>query len=113
MKKKGTKASRFFSGEGREYVVTQRARISMRDAGLGFLAGVIMMNILWAAMARHNIQQRLPMSNKPIYRTISTTEAMKRVDPKPVAYPTYKLSNGRAEYMKARIGEEPRFAKRG
>ena len=57
--------------------------------------------------------RELSMSDKPIYRTFSTTEAMKRVDPKPAVYPTYKLSNGRAEYMKARIGEEPRFAKRG
>ena len=52
------------------------------------------------------------MSDRPIYRTFSTTDAMKRVDPKPVVYPTYRLGNGRAEYMTARIGETPRFAKR-
>ena len=52
------------------------------------------------------------MSDKPIYRTFSTADAMKRVDPKAVIYPTYRLCNGRAEYMTSRIGETPRFAKR-
>jgi len=52
------------------------------------------------------------MSDKPIYRTFDTVDAMKRVDPKPVVYPTYKLGNGKAEYMKSRIGEDARFVKR-
>jgi len=52
------------------------------------------------------------VNKQPTYRSFDTVDAMRRVDSKLKLYPTYKLGKGRAEYMMARIGEEPRFAKR-
>ena len=50
MKKKGTKASRFFSGEGREYIITRHNRINLRDVALGFVAGVVVMDLFLAVL---------------------------------------------------------------